>query len=468
MSRYEIVLKDGYLIDPLNHMHGKRDIGINGGKIAAVKEYIDTSEAEEYFCLEGRYVMPGIVDMHMHGSRKLGGYYVHKMLAKAGVTSALEMAGPVDSVLEYARDYGTGLTIAILDSLDKGYNIPGNDPNRRDLENALGNALSRGGIGLKLMGGNYPLTPEATKETIQVCNDSGAYVAFHAATTKTGSHIEGFLEAVDLIGKNHAHLAHINSYCRGMIRPCETETLEAVEALTHHPNIRSEAYLASINGNTAKCTDGKPIPVVCNCLRMRRYEETEAGLEKAILEGWAQINVIEGGAVELRTGPTAVEYWRANYTDVGICFDVNPPLPRFWLASAKRDDGTFVVDAISTDGGSIPRNYILKYGLSLVKMNAITLDEFVWKASITPGRIIGFKNKGNLGEGADADITVIDYDRQEAFMSLGSGQVIMYRGLVCGKGCNIASTKAGADNIRSYNLNPVIVDVASGGLYNRG
>ena len=63
---------------------------------------------------------------------------------------------------------------------------------------------------------------------------------------------------------------------------------------------------------------------------------------------------------------------------------------------------------------------------------------------------------------------MIDYDRQEAFMSLGSGQVIMYRGLVCGKGCNIASTKAGADNIRSYNLNPVIVDVASGGLYNRG
>lgn len=94
------------------------------------------SEAEEYFELEGLYVMPGIVDMHMHASKRLGGYYAHKMLAKAGVTSALEMMGPVDSVLEYARDRGTGLTVAILDAADGGYNLKSNDPGRSELEAA--------------------------------------------------------------------------------------------------------------------------------------------------------------------------------------------------------------------------------------------------------------------------------------------------------------------------------------------
>lgn len=467
MGRYDIVLKGGMVIDPVNGQKGILDIGIRGGRIDAVKEDIDASGTEQCFPLHGLYVMPGIVDMHMHASAKLGGRCAQKMLAKAGVTSALDMAGPVDGVLEFGRDYGTGMTLAVLDSLDKGYNISGNDPGRTELEAALDYALKHGAIGLKLMGGNYPLTPDATKNAIQVANDARAYVAFHAATTATGSHIDGFHEAVGLIGENHVHMAHINSYCRGMVRPCETETKEAIEALNAHPNISSESYLAEINGNTAKCTDGKPIPVICNCLRMQGYEETEKGLQQAILDGWAQINVLEGGTVELKTGKPAVDYWKAHHTDTGISFAVNPALPRYWLATEKRDNGAFVVDAISTDGGGIPRNYILKYGLSLVKLGALSLEEFIWKASISPGRIIGFANKGHLGEGADADITVFDYRSQEAYMSIGSGKVIMYRGLVCGKGCNIATTKAGAGHVRDYHLNPVEIDVSKGAFYNR-
>ena len=468
MSKYSIVLKGGTVIDPVNHRHEKMDIGINNGRIEAVKEYIDASEAEDYFELDGLYVMPGIVDMHMHASKRLGGYYAHKMLAKAGVTSALEMMGPIDSVLEYARDYGTGLTIAVLDAADEGYNLKSNNPGRDELEAALEYGLDRGSIGMKLMGGNYPLTPEASQTAIQLANEHGVYISFHAATTETGSQIEGFHEAVKLAGDNHLHMAHINSYCRGMIRPYETETMEAIEALKAHPNIRSEAYLASINGNTAKCIDGIPIPVVRNCLRMKGYEPDQTGLEQAILDGWAQINVIEGGAVELRTGKGAVDYWKAHGTDVGISFAVNPALPRYWLATAKRDNGEFVVDAISTDGGGIPRNYILKYGLSLVKLNAMTMEEFVQKASINPGRIIGFTNKGHLGEGADADITVFDYERQEPYMSIGNGRVIMYRGIVCGSGCNIAVTnEAGAEHVRSYNLSPVKIDVLKGDLYKK-
>lgn len=467
MKHYDILLKGGTIIDPINHRSGIMDIGIQGDKIGAVKEFINPSEADKCFNISGLYVMPGIVDMHMHASSKLGGYHAHQMLAKAGVTSALDMAGPVDSVLQYAQNHGTGLTIAVLDALDAEYNLAGNNPDHFELEAALEYGINHGAIGLKLMGGNYPLTPTATRLAIQTANDRGSYVAFHAASTNTGSHIEGFHEAITLAGENHLHMAHINSYCRGMIRPWDEETKEAIDALKAHPNICSEAYLAAINGNVAKCTNGKPIPVVCNCLRMQHYEETESGLEQAILDGWAQINVLEGGAVELRSGPMAVEYWKQNHTDVGICFSVNPALPRYWLATEKRDDNSFVVDAISTDGGGIPRNYILKYGLSLVKMQALTMEEFIRKASINPGRILGFNNKGHLGEGADADITIFDYERQEPYMSIGSGKIILYRGLVCGSGCNIATTKEGIAHVRSYNLNPVEIDVSKSAFYDR-
>ena len=45
MSRYDIVLKGGTVVDPVNGRNGKTDIGIRNGKIEAGKEWIDTSEA---------------------------------------------------------------------------------------------------------------------------------------------------------------------------------------------------------------------------------------------------------------------------------------------------------------------------------------------------------------------------------------------------------------------------------------
>ncbi|MDO4548333.1 MAG: amidohydrolase family protein [Clostridia bacterium] len=464
--KYDILLKGGTLADPVNNLHGVYDVGIKTGKIIAVAEGLNTGDAGDVFDVSGYYVMPGIVDLHTHLSKWLGGPCGHKMLAQAGVTTALDMSGPIDGVLDYARDYGAGLTVASIDRLTQGYSIDGDDPSYAQLEQALNRCLKKGSIGLKIMAGNYPLTPEATANAIQLCNDRKAYVAFHAATVNTGSHIEGFHEAIKLAGDNCMHLAHINSYCRGLIRPCMEETQEAIDALEAHPNIRSEAYLSPLNGNNGKCVNGVPeASVIRNCLKMGGYEPTEAGYEKAIMDGWAQINMVSGGETVLRSGKEAVEFWKAMGTDTGVSFAVNPPQPRYWLATAKRDDGEFVVDAISTDGGGIPRNVILSYGLSLVKMKALSMDEFVKKASVNPGRILGMNNKGHLGLGADADITVVDYERQKAYLSIGSGKLIMYRGYVCGKGTNILTTEDGVENVKNYGLNPVLTDISNSALY---
>ena len=82
--------------------------------------------------------------------------------------------------------------------------------------------------------------------------------------------------------------------------------------------------------------------------------------------------MLRGGAFKPRTSPYAfqglgeegLKLWKEHNTDVGGSFNVNPPLPRVWLAEAKRPDGSFVVDGISTDGGCIPRNVILEQGMA--------------------------------------------------------------------------------------------------------
>ena len=147
-------------------------------------------------------------------------------------------------------------------------------------------------------------------------------------------------------------------------------------------------------------------------------------MAEAISSGYAQINMESGGRVVLASGVSAVDYWRKRKTDAVVSFNANPPEPRIRLVTAKRKSGGFVVDSISTDGGGIPRNVIAEMGLSLVKLQALSIQEFVIKTSRNPARMMGLKNKGHLAVGADADITVLDFEKQIPAMAISNGKVI--------------------------------------------
>jgi dihydroorotase len=64
--KYDLLLKNGHVIDPRNKINEKRDIGISKGLIAAVEKSIDPSTAAKVIDLSGLYVTPGLVDIHVH------------------------------------------------------------------------------------------------------------------------------------------------------------------------------------------------------------------------------------------------------------------------------------------------------------------------------------------------------------------------------------------------------------------
>lgn len=466
--RYDVLLRNGRVVDPATARDGVSDLAVADGKIAELAPEIDPTQAAEVFDLRGFCVAPGVIDLHTHVSEWLGGKCGHRMMAQVGVTTALDMSGPVDSVMGMARNHGAGMNIACIEAVRPGGTVRDTNPGREELETVLDAALQRGAIGLKLLGGHYPLTPDATARAIEVANQRRAYVAFHVGTLEHGSNIDGFLQAVDLAAGHALHIAHVNSYCRGAVRPHMQETEEAITALEQHPHLCSESYLSPLNGTSAKCVGGVPESrVTQQCLRRGGFNATTAGMEEAILAGWAQINLEAGGRVILATGTAARDFWRQRGTDTAVSFAVNPAEPRVRLATAKRPSGDFVVDCISTDGGGIPRNVIVEMGLALVALRALTLAEFVRKASTNPARILGLANKGHFGSGADADITVLDVDRREAVLSLANGQVIMHRGYVCGRGSRMITTAAGAAAVRRQGLEPIVVDLAKGAFYHR-
>lgn len=148
------------------------------------------------------------------------------------------------------------------------------------------------------------------------------------------------LEAVELADGNPLHLAHINAYCRGTVRPEMEETELALQALCANPNISCESYLSPLNGTSAEIVDGLPGSMVTRrCLKTGGFSEDEAGMEEAILAGWAQVNYPQGKEMTLLTGEAARAYWRQQQTLVSVSFAVNPVTPRVRLATAKRSDG---------------------------------------------------------------------------------------------------------------------------------
>jgi len=458
-QKADLLLKGAFVVDPLNGVDGIRDIAIQDGKIAVVASNISPATARRVERLDGFTVVPGIIDSHVHASPMAGGSGSHRMLARAGVTTAFDVAGPVEQVWKLMVAEGTGLNLACIHAAVPGLTIDGNNPTRAQIRKLLNRSIHNGALGLKILGGHRPLTPAATRRCIEVTEQDGKYCAFHAGSTESGSNYAGFLEAVKLAEGHRLHLAHINSYCRGQINSSLAEALAAVELLNANSNILSESYLSPLNGTSGRMVDGVPFSQATpNSLKHHGYSPDYEGMKSAIADGVVSIMVEQGGETVLQTGAEAAVAWEAAGTDMMVSFDVNPADARFLLATARRENGRFTVDAIATDGGGIPRNVIVEMGLLLVDFKALTLSDFVRKTSLNPAAMLGLVHKGSLGVGADADVTVLDRVHRKAFMTLVGGRIVMYAGHVFGSGGTALVLPEGEKAVRRTGLDVRLID----------
>jgi dihydroorotase len=65
-QQYDLVLKGGHVIDPKNGIDARMDVAIKSGRIAAVQSNIDPAAAARAIDVDGLYVTPGLVDLHVH------------------------------------------------------------------------------------------------------------------------------------------------------------------------------------------------------------------------------------------------------------------------------------------------------------------------------------------------------------------------------------------------------------------
>ena len=469
----DTIITGGHVLDPANGVDRVSDILIRRGRIERLAETVQNPGGARVIDAAGKYVLPGHVDLHAHVSsaatergrdRAVG----HRMLVESGTTTILDLAGEPNRMAEGMRRDGAGLNVATLLGLIPHETVDEDDPRPPVIRETIANTLEQGAIGVKLLGGYHPFTPEASADVVSAANEMGAWVAFHVGSKDSGSHINGLREVPGIVGNGRLHVAHINSYCRGLIMSAPEESNEALRILGGmRGQVVTEAYLAQQNGTNGLCDeDGNVVyNVAQNCLVTRGYPTNEDGLRQAMKDGYCSALKPEGGRIVLVTGDEAINIWESAQTNASLSFPVNPASTAYSLTTARHEDGDWAIDAVSTDGGSLPRNVSIRRTFALVTFGALSPLEAADKLSYRPSRALGLLDKGHFSEGADADVTIVDRSTGAASMSLVAGKPIMIDGKAVGTGGTWLVTANGEDTARASGLPHQVIDLGQSKLY---
>ncbi len=100
MPTYDVLIRQGEVIDPSQNLRGIRDVAVLNGRIATVAEDLSHASARHTLDARGLYVVPGLIDLHVHVYRDHMplGLDADALCAAGGVTTMLDAgsAGPAN------------------------------------------------------------------------------------------------------------------------------------------------------------------------------------------------------------------------------------------------------------------------------------------------------------------------------------------------------------------------------------
>ncbi len=407
---FDIVIRNGRVIDPASGLDAVRSVGIRGGKIAAVSA--GPLQGRQVIDARGLVVAPGFIDLHAHGQDDEN----YRIFALDGVTTALELEAGTENVPAFyaAREgkalinFGAsashlrarmqvlrdgGLPLGTLLPLDSAGYVVATEAQIAAMRRVIDAGLDAGGLGVG-MGLQY--TPAATKyEVLEAFRSAArrhAPVFVHTRSwgdTDPGSSVESYMEviAASAITGAPVHIVHLNSTSVA----ATPRTLAMIaEARQRGVDVSAEAY-----------------PYVAGM--------TE--LASPLLERYANgPDSLFGTLMLARTGERLT---RASFLanrkpgEMVILFVNTPEMEAMAITSP--------LTAIASDGGlrkgiGHPRaagTYARVLGHYVRETHQLTLMEAIRKMTLMPAQRLerlapAFQNKGRLRVGADADIVVFD------------------------------------------------------------
>jgi dihydroorotase len=403
LPAYDTVVRGGTLVTALGRQPA--DVGILDGRIAAIVQPGTPLEATESIDASGKHVLPGAVDVHAH-HREPG--FTHKedivtataASAAGGVTTSFAMPNVdpppntperLDAMLDLYRDR------AIVDwNINAAGTIPG----------MIGSLASRGIAAVKVFmvvdtGRTYPHPAGVGVQhhgdllaIFEAAAEAGIPLMVHPHDQQLMDRIEGRFWARgerDFRAYARAYAAH-----DGIVWDTATALLMRLQRA-------AGTHLHVLHTQTAGM--------------VRLLSEAKAAGQRvsAELNPWAVFLGNDWDTIE-RLGPYALSYWV-------------PEMHHEPLWEALRD-GT--IDMIATDHaphlreekepgwvdcwkahtGTPSVQFYLPLFVDAAVDGRISLERVVELTSTAPARTFGLGQKGRVEVGADADLVVIDLDRE--------------------------------------------------------
>lgn len=89
-QQYDLVLKGGHVIDPANGIDAVMDVAVNGNRIAALGDNLTGGRTVD---VSGKYVVPGLIDLHMYVCGYEGAIAPDDTALPAGTTTIVDAGG---------------------------------------------------------------------------------------------------------------------------------------------------------------------------------------------------------------------------------------------------------------------------------------------------------------------------------------------------------------------------------------
>jgi len=138
-QQYDLLLKNGHVIDPKNRINSVKDVAILNGKIAAVADAIDASKSLKTVDVSGMYVAPGFIDMHAHFSGSPGAaIFPDSHTLRSGVTTAVDAGGTgwrnFPEFRKKAMDTALVRVLAWINIVGRGMDGRAGEQNAKDMD----------------------------------------------------------------------------------------------------------------------------------------------------------------------------------------------------------------------------------------------------------------------------------------------------------------------------------------------
>jgi len=448
MPNYDVVIRNGRVIDPQTGFDSVCDVAIADGRIAAIGTGLDRDAPG--IDATGLVVAPGFIDLHAHGQS----LPADRMQAFDGVTTSLELeAGALPVAAWYEQQAAVGRTlnygcsvnwitarIAVMNQVQPEPSLrfmAQHEENRRwadevatdrevaDMLGWLRQGLDQGALGIGLLNAYAP--GSGVKEMTEVCALAAEYAVptythiAYMANVDPRSSIEAYTRLIGYAGSTgaHMHICHFNSTslldverAAQLVQHAQKMGLKVtVEAYPYGTGstVLSAAFFRDPEFARRGGRDWSALQMVDTGRRFREHDEVLRAQKQdpGALVLWHFLDVeanqrhrdLLDMSVLFPGGAIASDAMPWTRPDGSIYEDDAWPLPE-GISSHPRSAGTFT---------RFLRQWVRE-------RQTVSLTEGLAKCTFIPAQILEasapqFSRKGRVQVGCDADIVVFDWDQ---------------------------------------------------------